>query len=204
MVTGLQRKKDQTQWNPTNHSTSVAGKKSEEVERPKTTDRVDRSPPLENTVTTALKSESKPVKQTSKLSKAPSVELDAKDASLSGTWQPKPLTGIGAAPQLGRQIQVFLKNTSEKTQTKTLSLDATIADLKKAFGIHGDASYLEYRGKPLTRDELTLRDYDVHEGSTINERGRLLGGVGTFPARVYSQTKQDRWQQQRAEFGDDP
>jgi ubiquitin C len=85
-----------------------------------------------------------------------------------------------AAPPQSAEIQIFVKSITGKTMTlKTKSTDTVAqvkAQLQTSEGIAPDDQILTYGGKTLDQPGLTLADYDIGEGRSLDLRIRIKGG----------------------------
>ena len=109
-----------------------------------------------------------------------------KHAGVLGT----PLATLGLDPDVVHHVQVdsppvqiFIKHASCGTRTLSISIDATVADVKQRiidllglgpnfFRYHR----LHYGGKDMSRGQMTLRACGIQRESTLFTIGRLVGG----------------------------
>jgi ubiquitin C len=84
-----------------------------------------------------------------------------------------------AAPPMSAEIQFFVKNLEGKTITLKAKTTDTVAQVKAQLhasqGIKPEDQILTHGGKTM-EEGLTLADYDIGEGRSLDLRLRLKGG----------------------------
>ena len=98
---------------------------------------------------------------------------------------PGKVRGAPAPDQSHELLQFFVRTEAGKTLTFRLGRDCTTEELRCHIhvrtGQRVEGTWLAYGGKPL-QDTRSLADYGVRSGATLQQQGRLRGGMSSWGA----------------------